>query len=521
MTALEVRGLYKAYGDAIALRNAELTVEPGKVHGLVGENGAGKSTLVKVLSGMVVPDAGEVLLDGQAVKLGSPRVSRQAGIRTAFQELSLLPNLTVAENLLMAELPSRAGVVPSRAVEKRAGEILRRWEVSDIDPGMLAGRLPLSAQQRIEIVRALYREPRFLILDEPTAALPDTAWIFRHVRAATARGASVLYISHKLAEIEELCDQGSIMRNGAVVGEFTRERFEHDKVISQMIGRSVEVAFPPRETGMDPAAPVAIKAAGISVEPQLRAASFELRHGEIVGVAGLEGQGQRELFYALAGAVSLSSGTVEVNGLPAKLNSPKAALRTGPGIALVPEERKTEGIFADMTAVTNISVPVLARLSRLGVIRRRAEFKTARDAGRANHLREDFLRKDVGQLSGGNQQKAILARTALSGAQVLLMFDPTRGIDPGAKLEVYRTLRQASAEGFATLMYSTEIPELIGMCDRILVLYGGRIVTELAGHAMDESAVMAAAVGRRSVDTWAEEAGADEVSDVMTKEGAR
>ena len=501
MTALEVSGLKKSYGEAVALRGADLTVLPGQVHGLVGENGAGKSTLVKILSGMVMPDAGEVTVGGRSLKFASPAESRGAGLSTAFQELSLLPNLTVAENLLISRLPSRAGFVSTRAVQGRATKILQQWGVEDIDPGMLAGRLPLSAQQRLEIVRALHAQPDLLILDEPTAALPDTAWIFRHVRDAVARGASVLYISHKLAEIEELCDRGSIMRNGSIVGSFTREDFDHDRVISQMIGRSIEVAFPEREHNVDDSAPVVLEAEGVAVEPQLRHASLRLRAGEILGVAGLEGQGQRQLFYALAGASPLSDGQVTVSGEAVKLRSPKAALRTGPGVALVPEERKREGIFADLDSVKNISVPALRRVSVLGLLRRGAEYRTAREAGRDNYLPDDFLPKNVGQLSGGNQQKTILARTALSGARVLLMFDPTRGIDPGAKLEVYRTLRRASADGVATLLYSTEIPELIGMCDRILVIYGGKVVAELTGDAMTEDAVMSAAVGRTPATT--------------------
>lgn len=497
MSVLEVSGLVKTYGDAIALREAALSLRAGEVHGLVGENGAGKSTLVKALSGMVSPDAGTVIVDGTALKFGSLSASRDAGIRTAFQELSLLPNLTVAENLLLAELPSQAGIVRRKLVESRAREILEKWGVHDIPAGMLAGQLPLSAQQRLEIVRALYREPDILILDEPTAALPDTAWIFGHVRSAIARGASVLYISHKLAEIEELCDRGSIMRNGRIVGEFTRESFDHDAVISQMIGRSIEVAFPPRESPLDESAEPLLEVQGVSVEQRVRDVTLTLRPGEILGVAGLEGQGQKELFYAIAGAGAKTSGDVLIEGRPTRITTPRAALRTGAGIALVPEERKREGIFADMTSVKNISVPILKRLSIAGLIRAGRERAAAQQAGRENYLRDDYLAKDVGRLSGGNQQKTILARTALSGAKVLLMFDPTRGIDPAAKLEVYRTLRRATSEGAAVLFYSTEIPELIGMSDRILVLYGGHVVADLSGDEMVEERVMAAAVGRR------------------------
>ncbi|MDR6688678.1 ribose transport system ATP-binding protein [Arthrobacter sp. 1088] len=501
MAVLEVKGLAKRYGDAIALRDAALSLEAGEVHGLVGENGAGKSTLVKALSGMLTPNAGNVTVGGEDMKLGVLAASRNAGIRTAFQELSLLPSLTVAENLMFSELPTRGGVVPRKLVEARAAEILARWDVHDIDPGALASQLPLSAQQRLEIVRALNPEPRILILDEPTASLPQTDWLFGQVLAAKARGAAILYISHKLAEIEELCDRGSIMRNGQIVGGFTRDSFDHDSLISQMIGRSIEVAFPPVLGTLDATAAPLLEVVDAVVEQRLRGVSLNVRPGEIVGVAGLEGQGQKELFYAIAGAGDLSAGSITVDGQAAKFSSPRDALRCGPGIALVPEERKREGIFADMTSVKNMSVPVLGKLSRFGLINSRAEHATARTAGLEHYLREDYLTKDVGPLSGGNQQKTIIARTTLTGARILLMFDPTRGIDPAAKLEVYRTLRRAAADGAGILLYSTEIPELIGMSDRIVVLYGGKVAAELAGTDMQESTIMAAAVGRARPST--------------------
>ncbi|MBA8847330.1 ATP-binding cassette domain-containing protein [Microcella alkalica] len=489
-------GLAKKYGDAIALSGADIEVEAGEIHGLIGENGAGKSTLVKVLSGMVKPDAGDVTIGGEQLRLGHLRASRNVGIRTAFQELTLLPRFTVAENLLVDELPTQLGMLRRRALQSRAADILQEWDVTDIDPSTPAWQLPLSAQQRLEIVRALNGDPRLLILDEPTAALPDTAWIFKHVRAAAERGAAVLYISHKLAEIEELCDLGSIMRNGRIVGQFTRGAFDHDDVISQMIGRSIDIAFPPPLNRVDTSAAPALHVESLAVGEQVVDVSLDVRPGEIVGVAGLEGQGQREIFYALAGATGLTSGRVSLDGQPADLASPRSAMRSGPGVALVPEERKREGLFADMSTTQNISVPILKSLTRFGLVRRRAEQSRSGQAAEEHYIRPDYLARQIGSLSGGNQQKAILARTALTGSSIMLMFDPTRGIDPAAKLEVYKTLREASAGGAAILFYSTEIPELIGMCDRVLVVYGGSIVAELTGSAMTEDAVMRHAVGK-------------------------
>ena len=496
MKVLEVAGLSKFYGDAIALNDASLMMDAGEVHAIVGENGAGKSTLVKILSGIVAPDAGSVIIGGQPLEFGQPRTSAELGISTAFQELSLIPNLSVAENVLISELPTRFGIVTRKSAENKARSILNDWGISDIGVRNEVASLSLSAKQRIEIVCALRREPKILILDEPTAALPDTRWLFEHVRRLRDQGTCVIYISHKLAEIEQICDRGTIMRNGGVVGSFTRENFDHEEIISTMIGRSISLAFPPREKPLASDAPILLSAQDVNVGTQVAGVNLDVKAGEIVGIAGLEGQGQRELFYALSGALPLASGTVEVGGEKANLRTPRTAMRSGPGIALVPEERKKDGIFADMTSIRNITPPVLHKVSNADILSNRKEFRAAEAAGDENHLPRAFLTRNVGQLSGGNQQKTVLARTSLTGAEVLLMFDPTRGIDPSAKLEVYSTLRKAAESGSAILLYSTEIPELLGLCDRILVMYGGELVNSFAGADATEEKVMAAAVGR-------------------------
>lgn len=492
---LEVSGLSKVYGDAIALNGASLELQRGEIHAIVGENGAGKSTLVKVLSGMVIPDAGTVSREGVELVFGHPGNSRKAGISTSFQELSLLSNLTVAENLLISELPRQFGVVRRSVVEKKAAAILAEWGVVDIAPDTLVAQLPLSAKQRLEIVRALNARPDILILDEPTAALPDTEWLFHHVRSLRDTGTAVLYISHKLREIAELCDRGTVMRNGAIVGSFEGSDFNHDELISTMIGRSINLAFPPRVSPIPADAPIVLVGEELTVGRRLTDVSLSIRGGEILGVAGLEGQGQRELFYALAGELRLSSGTVTIAGEPADLRSPRTAMRSGPGIALVPEERKREALFPDLPTSVNITVPALSEITRGGIVRHGAEEKLAAEAGAGAHLPDAYLPRIVGQLSGGNQQKAVLARTSLTGAQVLLMFDPTRGIDPSAKLEVYGTLRKAAEAGAAILLYSTEIPELVGLSDRVVVLYGGQIAADLTGDQIQEDAIMSAAVG--------------------------
>lgn len=508
MNVLEVTGLSKAYGDAIALSDFSLTLRAGEIHAIVGENGAGKSTLVKCLSGIVVPDAGQVTHAGNVLTFGHPASSRKFGISTSFQELSLLSNLTVAENLLIAELPKTLGIVTKRGVESAAKKILDEWGITDIPPETMVSRLPLSAKQRLEIVRAMHVRPAILILDEPTAALPDTDWLFEHVRELRDAGTTVVYISHKLREIQELCDGGTIMRNGAIVGSFDDPNFDHNDLISRMIGRSINLAFPPRVTPLDPNAPVVLEAIGVSVGSRVSNVDVTVHAGEIVGVAGLEGQGQRELFYGLAGATRITSGKVMISGVQAKLGTPRSAMKSGAGIALVPEERKREALFPDLSTIKNITASALPQVTKAGFVSSSAEEKLAAATGESVNLPQDFLEREIGQLSGGNQQKAILARTSLTGAQALLMFDPTRGIDPSAKLEVYQTLRRAAEQGSAVLLYSTEIPELVGLCDRVIVLYAGEVAGQFSGSALQEGTIMSAAVGHasRSAETLGESA---------------
>ncbi len=495
MNALEVVGLSKAYGDAIALKDASLTLQQGEIHAIVGENGAGKSTLVKCLSGMVTPDAGSVTVDGKELVFGHPASSRHAGISTSFQELSLLNNLTVAENLLISDLPKTFGVVTRRLVTRKAQEILDEWGVDDLPADAPVSTLPLSAKQRLELVRAMYLRPPILILDEPTAALPETEWLFGHVRALVEEGTTVVYISHKLREIQQLCHRGTIMRNGLIVGSFDDPDFDPNVLISQMIGRSIDLAFPPRAEPLTGDEPVVLSAHDITVGSRVRHVDLDIREGEIVGVAGLEGQGQRELFYGLAGAVRLTAGDATINGEPVDLRSPRSAMQGGSGIALVPEERKREGLFSDLPTSQNITSTALGRISRFGFISSKKELKLAQETGDDAKLPAEYLLREVGQLSGGNQQKSILGRTALTSSQVLLMFDPTRGIDPSAKLEVYGTLRRAAEAGGAILLYSTEIPELVGLCDRVIVLYAGKVAAEFSGADIREGNIMSAAVG--------------------------
>jgi len=497
MSYVRLSGLSKAFGPTQALDDVSLDIGAGEVHGLIGENGAGKSTLVKSISGIVVPDAGSVEVDGQPMTFGSPSAARAIGVATAFQELSLLPNLNVGQNLFLSKLPRGAlRTVSPRKTRRQAAELLDRWGIDDIHPSMPVGELSLAQRQRLEIARALSTEPKLLILDEPTAALPDPEWLFSHIQGVRERGGSTLYISHRMSEIRRMCDGGTVLRNGRVVGEIERDTFDEDRIITMMIGRSLDLVFPPRAEPRANAKPV-LQVRNLEVGERVRGVDLELREGEVVGLAGLEGQGQRELMYSLVGLEQVTGGEILVDGTPCKLRGPRTALGTGPGIALVPEERKSEGLFLDLTVRRNITLPALSRFSPGGIVSPAGEYKTAAAEATRLNIAHEVLDRSVASLSGGNQQKVVLGRTLLTGARCLILFDPTRGIDAGTKLEIYNLIRRFAAEGGSVLLYSTEIPELMGLCDQVNVMYGGRIVLVSSDGDLTEETVLSAAVGHR------------------------
>lgn len=496
--ALEVRAVDKRYGATIALAGVSFVLNGGEVCGLLGENGAGKSTLVKVLSGVVVPDAGELFLAGAPYHPRDRNDARRAGVATAFQELSLVGTLSAAVNLFLPHpARNRAGLVARRRLEQEAARIFAQHGIEEIDPGTLVGDLSLALRQRLEIVRAMFREPAVLLLDEPTAALSDREWLFDLVGRAVAKGTAVLYISHKLDEIRRLCSRAVILRNGRKVLDRPVSEMSDDEIFKNMAGRSVVERFV--------AAPSAVRE---EVQPALRVShlagegvediSFTLREGEILGVAGLEGQGQARLFKSLVGQHALRGGRIEVRGVPRALRSPRAARRAG--VVLVPEERKTEGIFKDLTALANISLPAIEEASRLHFLSRRRERRLVDRVIGDVDLPERFLPLSIAALSGGNQQKAVLARALVARARCLLLFDPTRGVDVGAKQSIYHMMRAFVRAGGAVLFYSTELDELVHLCDRCLVIYRNRIVGELEGAALNQELALSLAAGRAGAE---------------------
>ncbi|MEJ8569956.1 sugar ABC transporter ATP-binding protein [Microbaculum marinum] len=489
---LSVTGLAKRYGATVALQSLSMEVAPREVHAILGENGAGKSTLVKILSGVVRPNGGTMRLGGSDYTPHSIVEARRAGVSTAFQELSLLPNLTVAENLLLPNV-SGGPLRPSSRGDAIAAarDIFAEFDIDDIDPRWRVEDLSLAEKQRLEITRAFSHKPRLLILDEPTAALPDTTWLFDQIRRLTGDGVAILYISHRLAEVRELCQRATVLRNGVSIGTVDLAGINDDEIFKMMVGRAPEARFP----GRAPAAgdrPVVLEGRNLS-SGRMRDVSFELRQGEILGVAALEGQGQLELFRALAGLAPATGGDIQVDGSPAALASPHQAMAAG--IAYVPEERKVEGVFGGLTAAANVSLPKIGAISRSGILTHAQDAKAIAGPARAVELADRYFGFRMNDLSGGNQQKAVLARALMSGARCLVMFDPTRGVDVGTKQAIYAMMRDFADKGGAILVYSSELPELVNLCDACLVIYGGRVAAEVPRGELSEQYLLTAAHG--------------------------
>ena len=503
---LRMEGISKHYGGVRALDGARLACARGRIHAVLGENGAGKSTLIKCLSGVVRPDAGTIELDGVPVELRRPTDAHQLGIVPVFQELSLLPDLTVADNISIVDPPRRWGLIDARAQRRRAEAALARLGVRDIHPLAPVRDLPLSRRQIVEIAKALAREPRVLILDEATSALSaaDVASVFGVLRTLRDQGLAIVFISHRMHEIDELADDCSVYRNGRHVASFAAGERTPNQIIEMMIGRDYDSVFPPRpprpprpggpyRTEHSPAAsaPPALRVSRLSWASRLRDISFEIQPGEVVGLGGLDGQGQRDLLLALFGALTGVTGEAQVHGERVALSSPQTTRRGG--IALIPEDRKTEGLMLAMSVRDNLSFAALDRLCRFGVIDRRAEHDAVAGMVDLLRIRSDGVDGPVGALSGGNQQKVVIGKWLLTRPQIILLSDPTRGIDVGTKQELYQLLRRLADQRAAILLHSTDYAELIGCCDRVLILYDGAIVRELEGDAITEHNIVAAA----------------------------
>lgn len=496
---LQVVGLRKSYGPTNALGGVTFDIHPGEVHALLGENGAGKSTLVKILTGVVSPDDGLMTFKGGSYSPRSILQARAAGVTTAFQELSLLPNLTVAENLALPCLTKNwLGLNSTIKSCEVAAVTLHKFGLSELSPSTLISELSLADRQRLEIVRALSHEPSLLILDEPTAVLPSTDWLFDLIRKETAKGTAVLYISHRLNEIRQLCTQATVLRSGCSISTTELRDTDDAKIFEMMVGQRMVTkqkwSSPPLR-GIENQIP-RLSVTGLTAG-MIKDFNLDLYPGQIVGLAGLDGQGQCDLFHTLYGLIPKRSGTIEVEGKKVTINSPAAALAAGIQVALLPEERKTQGIFGDLAVRSNMAVSALNRIGLLGFISRKNERQVAKDIAGQVDLQERYLDFQIKDLSGGNQQKALLGRVLLTGANTLLLFDPTRGVDVGTKQALYTAIENFARKGGAVLLYSSELAELVRLSERCLVIYEGRIATELAGNAIEERALVAAATGHQ------------------------
>jgi ribose transport system ATP-binding protein len=490
---LNVTGLQKSYGPTVALGGVDLTILPGEVHAILGENGAGKSTLVKILSGVVTPDSGTAALVGSPYKPQSILHARAQGVATAFQELSLLPNLTVAENLALPRLEKgRSRLISRRDNEDCAAATLDRYGLQ-LHPRAQVSQLSLADRQRLEIVRAMSKGPTLLILDEPTAVLSSTDWLFALIRAETARGTSVLYISHRLNEIRELCARGTVLRSGRSIATTDLRQTDDAAIFEMMVGSSL-ATFSRDRSRINRVTTSRLKVTDLHAGA-IKAASFEVAVGGIVGVAGLDGQGQGDLFHALFGLTAIESGTIRMDGETVRIKSPSQALKAGIEVCLLPEERKTHGIFPTLSVQKNVTLGALSKVSTLGVIRRARGLKLMKSVAREVDLADRYFNFQIGELSGGNQQKALLARVLSTGARTLLLFDPTRGVDVGTKQAIYEAIQRYAAAGGAVLLYSSELSEIVQLCDQCLVVYDGRIVAQLEGEEIEERRIVAAATG--------------------------
>ncbi|MBM3483365.1 MAG: sugar ABC transporter ATP-binding protein [Alphaproteobacteria bacterium] len=496
--AIEIEGLSKRFDATVALEDVSVSIGQAEVRALIGENGAGKSTLVKVLSGLVRPDHGTVRMLGKPVPLGRPRAAYQAGIHTAFQELTLIGDLTVTQNLLLPYEPTVLGQLRKRHARRVAEELLTSLGLHDIRPDSLISDLDLPTRQKIEIAKAIGRKPRVLLLDEPTSTLSaaDVDWLGGLIAKLKAQDITVVFISHRMAEVRRFCESLTVLRNGKHVGSYKIDEVSDADVVRLIIGRSLGAIYPPRENYRQGGVPApALKGENLSAGHLLEGASFELWPGEVLGIAGLQGMGQLELFEALFGAIGLKSGKVELDGRPVTLTSPADAVGAGVGISLVPEDRKSEGLFLKLSGKDNASLPVIHRLSRLGLVDRTAERKAVDKVFARLQVHPRALYKPASSFSGGNQQKIAIAKWLLADSKVLLMFDPTRGVDVGTKHELYVLIRELASQGHGVLFYSTEVPELVNLCDRVLVMYRGRLVAELKADQLSEESIMTYALG--------------------------
>jgi len=491
--AIEGAEISKTFGAVKALNGASFAARMGEVHGLVGENGAGKSTMIKILSGVLSPESGIVRVKGRQMELSSPQAAQASGIRTVFQELSLMPWMTVAENLLLRREPKGfARLLKRRELAPRTEEIFAELGVENIDPLELVSNLTLAQQQIVEIARNVIQEPDILFLDEPTSSLAgrEVQWLFDLLDRLREEGRCVIFTSHRWREVERLADLITVFRDGKDVG--THAKIDESQAIALMTGRKVDTAYPEPPPLKDREPTLEVRGLRGHKVSDL---SFVLHEGEILGVGGLEGQGQRELFLTLFGAGDLVEGEILVGGQSTKIHNPGDAIRAGLGIALIPEDRKSEGLLLPMSVRDNLMLPVMGRFSVGGVIRGGTEERLVEQMIERLQIRLRTTDQAVDTLSGGNQQKALVGRWLLADSRILLLYDVTRGVDVATKQDIYKLMLRLISEGRSILCYSSETEEVARLSHRVLVMREGKLSAELEGPNVDTEEIVAAALG--------------------------
>ena len=491
---LEVRGVSKAFPGTQALDDVSMTLRRGEVHAVLGENGAGKSTLMLILAGVHRRDTGEILLEGRKIELADPKQAQALGIKIVHQELSVVPAMSVAENIFINTQPTnRLGLIDTGALNQLARKALQLLEV-DLDPSAPVGDLSTGDQQLVEIARALSGKAKLLILDEPTSALAEheTQLLFDVIRRIKSEGVAVLYVSHKLSEVLQISDRLTVLRDGKVVGALDAREATEDRIVSMMVGRDLSLYYP--EMGQ-PTETCLLQVVGLRGE-KFTDVSFKLYKGEILGLAGLAGAGRSEVARAIFGADPLLGGEIYLNGSKTTIRSPRDAV--GVGLGYLPEDRKEQGLFLQMSAQENMIAANLRRFSGSLFMNRRQALDESEEMVHRLQIKTPSVEQTVMNLSGGNQQKVMVAKWLLTKPKVLIVDEPTRGVDVGVKLEIHRLLRHLASTGVGVVMISSELPEILGMSDRIIVMHAGRVAGELTHAHATEEALMTLASGVNS-----------------------
>ncbi len=487
--ALEMRGIGKSFAGNQVLANVTLTAQSGEVLALIGENGAGKSTLMKILAGVHHPDSGEILIDGQRRNFERPADALAAGIAMIYQELSLAPHLTVAENIFLGREPRRGGLlkaIDSRRLNAEARRLLEDYGFR-IDPQIPVGRLSAADRQLVEITRAIVEARRVIVMDEPTSSLTthEVEELFRLIRDLKRRGLAIIFISHRIEELEEIADRMTILRDGVAVFNGDWGSISTDEMIRHMAGRELKEIFPPRQTTIGE---VRLRVSNLSRPPVFSGINFDVRAGEVVGIAGLAGAGRTEVVEAIFGAQPASGGEIELNG--ERISSSSPSLAVDKGLGLLTEDRKRTGLCLNLSLSTNITLANVGSMLKNLRLQAKSELKTTQGYIEKLNIRPPFPAMPVGRMSGGNQQKSLLARWLFAGSKVFLLDEPTRGVDVAARSEIYREVNSLAESGAAIVMVSSDLPELLGMADRILIMRRGQMVAELAARETTQEEIL-------------------------------